>query len=84
MLYLIIGSIIGFIVAEFISAKNWGIKLCYAILCPVVFDTIVAYSLIYLTGSHGLAGAKSVPFFIGSIGYLIVVLVKMKVEKRTN
>lgn len=78
---IIIGGIIGYLIAEKFTAKSWAIKLCYAALCPIVFDILVAIILIVITGSSSLAGAYSVPFFIGSLAYLVVVLYKMKIVK---
>ena len=78
---IIIGGIIGYLVAEKFTAKSWGMKLCYAVLCPIVFDVLVILIMGGITGSSYLAGAYATPFIIGSIAFLVLVLCMMKVVK---
>lgn len=75
---LIIGGIIGYFVTERVTAKNWGLKLCYALGAPIVLITVLVTALTIITGSSYLAGAYSTNFIIACIPYIIWVLVKMK------
>lgn len=78
---IIIGGIIGYLIADKFTAKNWGIKLCYAILAPIVFDILIISIIGVITGNSYLAGAYATPFIIGSIAYLVLILIKMKTVK---
>lgn len=77
---ILIGGVIGYLVGKNLIAKNWIIKLCYAVLCPVVIDILIVLMFTLTTGSSYAAGAYSVPFLLGSVGYLIMVLIEMKVK----
>lgn len=77
----IIGCIIGYIVTCKFTAKNWGIKLCYSVLCPIVFDILVILILLIFTGNSYLTGSYASPFIIGSIAYLVFVLFDMRIVK---
>lgn len=79
---LIIGGIIGYFVTERVTAKNWGLKLCYALGAPIAFLTVVFIVLAIITGSGYLTGKYSVNFVIACIPYIIWVLVKMKTTKK--
>ncbi len=79
---LIIGGVIGYLLAEKVTAKNWGIKLCYALAIPVVFDIIVLCIIGATTGSSYAAGTYGAPFIIGSFMFAILVLAKMKREDK--
>lgn len=79
---ILIGGVIGYLIGSKVIAKNWLIKLCYAVLIPIVFDIIVIAFFAMLTGSNYLAGAYSTPFIIGSLAYLVLVLIKMKIIKK--
>ncbi len=50
------------------------------VLCPVVIDILIVLMFTLTTGSSYAAGAYSVPFLLGSVGYLIMVLIEMKVK----
>ena len=78
---IILGGIIGYLFAEKVSAKNWVIKLCYAVLYPILFDFFVVHIIGAFTGSGYLTGKYSLPFIIGSISFLVLVLCKMKIVK---
>lgn len=80
---LIIGGIIGYFVTERVTAKNWGLKLCYALGAPIVLITALAIVLTIITGSSYLAGTYSTNFIIACIPYIIWVLVKMKIVNKT-
>jgi len=78
---IIIGGIIGYLIAEKFTAKSWALKLCYAVLCPLVFDILVVIIIGAITGNSYLAGSYAAPFIIGSLAYLVLVLCKMKIVK---
>lgn len=81
ILAIIVGGIIGYLIAEKFTAKSWTIKLCYAVLCPIVFDIIITIIFGVITGNGYLAGSYATPFIIGSLAYLVLVLCKMKIVK---
>lgn len=78
---IIIGGVIGYLIAEKFVAKSWAIKLCYAVLCPIVFDVLVTLIIGAFTRNSYLAGSHAAPFILGSIAYLVLVLCKMKILK---
>ena len=79
---LIIGGIIGYFVTGRVTAKNWGLKLCYALGAPIAFLTVLILVLAIITGSGYLTGKYSVNFIIACIPYIIWVLVKMKIANK--
>lgn len=78
---IIIGGIIGYLVADKFTAKSRAIKLCYAVLYPILFDVLVILIMAALTKDSYLAGSYATPFIIGSVAYLVLVLCKMKIVK---
>ena len=80
---LIIGCIVGYFVTEKVTAKNWGLKLCYALGAPIALITVLAIVLTIITGSSYLAGTYSTSFIIACIPYIIWVLVKMKTGNKS-
>lgn len=79
--YLLFGGVIGYLVAEKVSVKNWGMKLCHAFLIPLVINIVVTLLLVLITGNAYIAGGMAFPFIIASIAYVITILIKMKVRK---
>lgn len=74
---LFIGGVIGYLLSEIITAKNWTIKLLYAIGIPIVLFIIIAAILMEIFGSS-YAGSFSAYLVIANIAYTIAVLLKMK------
>lgn len=81
IIYLLIGGVIGYLVTEKVTVKNWGMKLCHAFLIPLVINIVVTLLLVLITGNSYLAGAMTFPVVIASIAYFVMVLVKMKIHK---
>lgn len=75
---LIVGGILGYYLSEKVVAKNWLVKIGWAIGAPLAIMALVMLVVGLTTGSGYIAGGYNAIVFIASVPFAIFVLAKMK------
>jgi len=78
IIFLIIGGILGYYLSEKVVAKNWLVKLAWAIGAPLAVLLLVLLVLGLVIGNSYEVGGYAAFVFIMAVPYAIFVLAKMK------